>query len=139
MSLYNDYGTNKDSEKKGVWFEYGPNEDGTVPAFKLSRMGKGNKKYAKLIESRMKPHRQALKLGALSPELANEILMGVFIDSVLVDSRNIQDKEGNVVKLDKAAATKLFKDLPDLFDDLQSKAEDMTSFRDEEVEEDAKN
>ena len=139
MSLFKQFGTNKEAEQAGIWIEYGPNDDGTIPAFKIARAGKSNKKWLKTVERLTKPHRRAMELGTIAPELAEKIMREVFVDSVLTDWRNILDKDGNPLQFNAQNALALFESLPELYDDLNEKAGKAASFREEEVEAEAKN
>ena len=139
MSLFKQFGTNKEAEQDGIWIEYGPNDDGTIPAFKIARAGKSNKKWVKAIEKGMKPHRRAAELGTLDNATAEKVLREVFVESVLVDWRNVQDSEGEPMQLTKENAVYLFNALPELYDDLSDKANKAALFRDEALENEAKN
>ena len=139
MSLFKQFGTNKEAEQDGIWIEYGPNDDGTIPAFKIARAGKSNKKWVKAIEKGMKPHRRAAELGTLDNATAEKVLREVFVESVLVDWRNVQDSECEPMQLTKENAVYLFNALPELYDDLSDKANKAALFRDEALENEAKN
>lgn len=139
MSLYKNFGTNKEAESKGVSIEFGVNDDKSVIAFIVSRSGKSNKKYAKALEAATKPYRRQIQLGTMDDELANKIYMEVFISTVLKGWENVQDEKGKSMAFTKDNAVKLFTDLPELYEELQLKAADFTTFRDESREDDAKN
>lgn len=139
MSLFKQFATNKEAEQDGIWVEYGPNDDGTIPGFKISRAGKSNKKWAKAIERATKPHRRAMELGTMDNTVAEKLMQGVFIESILTDWRNVQGKDGKALQLTKESATSLFEALPELYDDLNDKANKAAIFRDEALENEAKN
>ena len=139
MSLFKQFATNKEAEQDGIWVEYGPNDDGTIPGFKIARAGKSNKKWAKSVERATKPHRRAMELGTMDNGLAEKLMQSVFVESILLDWRNVQDKEGKEIKLSKESATALFEALPELYDDLNDKANKAAIFRDEALENEAKN
>lgn len=139
MSLYSQFATDKTAEVDGVWVEYGANEDGSIPGFKISRMSKANKKYTKALERATRPHRRAIELETMNNDLAERLFMEVFVDTVLLDWRGIKDRDGNELECNKANAMKLFEDLTELYDDLQEKAKKASLFRDETLEEEAGN
>ncbi len=139
MSLYNQFATDKQAEVDGVWVEYGANEDGTIPAFKISRMSKANKKYTKALEKATRPHRRAIELETMNNDLAERLFMEVFVDTVLLDWKNIQGRDGSEIKLSKDEAMKLFVELPELYDDLQEKAKKASLFREEALEDESGN
>jgi len=139
MSLFKQFATNKDAEQDGIWVEYGPNDDGTIPGFKIARAGKSNKKWAKAVERATKPHRRAIQLETMDNALSEKIMLGVFVESILIDWRNVQGKDGKLLQLTKESATALFEALPELYDDLNDKASKAAIFRDEALENEAKN
>ncbi len=139
MSLHKQFATNHAKEVDGTWIDYGPNEDGTVPGFKLARMGKANKRYTKALDQATRPHRRAIELKALSEELSEKLLLDVFVVTVLLDWRNVQDKDGKPIAFNADNAKALFKELPELYEDLQDNAKQSALFRDEAVEEEVKN
>ena len=139
MSLYKNFGTNKEAETKGVSIEFGVNDDKSVIAFIVSRSGKSNKKYVKALEAATKPYRRQIQLGTMDDELSNKIYMDVWISTVLKGWENVQDETGKALAFNKTNATKLFTDLPELYEELQSKSNDFTTFQDESREDDAKN
>lgn len=139
MSLYSDFETNKDLETNGVKVEYGPNKDKTIPTFFIRRMSRSNKKYTKGLEKATRPHRRAIELETMQTSQAEKISMEVFVETILVGWENVQNRKNEVVPYTKEAATKLFNELPDFYDDLQGKASKASLFRDESVEEEAGN
>jgi hypothetical protein len=139
MSIYEQFETNKEKEIGGVAVEYGANKDGSIPTFYVTRMSRSNKKYIKNLEKATRPHRRAIELETMQPDQAEKISMGVFVETVLLGWKNVQNRKGEVVTFTKEAATKLFNELPDFYDDLQSKASKASLFRDEALEEEAKN
>ncbi len=134
MSLYSQFATDKQAEVDGVWVEYGANEDGSIPSFKISRMSKANKKYTKALEKATRPHRRAIELETMNNDLAERLFMEVFIDTVLLDWKNIRGRDGDELAFNKDAAMKLFVELPELYDDLQEKAKKASLFREETLE-----
>ena len=139
QSLYNQFSTNGEKESNGVWQEVLKLEDGRKVRFKLSRMGKSNKKYNKALNVATKPHKRAIQLETMNTELAEEIFMAVFIKTIVMDWENVVDQDGNDLEFNKANATKLFTDLPELYETLQEFANDISIFKDAELEDDAGN
>lgn len=139
MSLYKDFETDKKAEEAGVWIDYGPNDDDTIPAFRLARMGKANKKYVKTLEKLTKPYRRQMELGTMGEKLAQELNVSIFADSIVLDWRNVQDKDGNEIEFSRDAVKVLMNDLPDLYADLESHAQRAATFREKELEYDVKN
>lgn len=139
MSIFNDFETDRKAETEGVWVEYSENKDGTVCAFKVSRMAKSNKKYAKALERATKPVRRQIELKTLKDEKAEDLFLQVFVETILLDWKNVQTRDGSEIPFTKEKALEVMTALPDLYDDLQEKAKEMSLFRQEVLEEEAKN
>jgi hypothetical protein len=139
MSLYKEFETNQAAEVEGKFVEYGANDDGSIPAFKLARMSKVNKRYTKALERATRPHRRAIEMETMNNELAERLFREVFVDTVLLDWRNVQDREGKKLAFNRENALKLLTDLPELYDDLQEKAKKASLFRDDASEKEAGN
>lgn len=139
MSIYEMFETNKEREIGGVPMEYSPNKDGTVPTFHVTRMSRSNKRYTKRLDAATKPHRRSIQLETMDDALAEKISMQVFVDTILLGWTNVQNRKGETVPYSKEAAMKLFNELPDFYDDLQSRAQKASEFRDAVVEDEAKN
>jgi len=139
MSIFKQFGTDKKLEQEGVLVEYPANEDGSIPSFRLARMCRSNKRYTRAVELATRPHKQALKHETLKPEIAEEVFLDVFVGTILLSWDNIQDKNGKAVIFNKENAKDLLKKLPDLYDDLQEKAKDISLFLEAEMEQEEKN
>ncbi len=145
MSLSKNYATNRTAEVEGVDVPMGTNDDGSVISFKLSRMSKSNKRYTKALEAATKPYRRQIELGVLDETLSEKLFKGVFVDTILLGWQNVQfsDIVGGY-NTEKAPFTKenalqLFDRLPELYEDLQQQAQKISLFRDESLEDEAKN
>lgn len=141
MSLYKQFATSCEKETEGVEIQLpeAENDDGTVPTFIISRMGKSNKRYSKALEAATRPYRRQIELGTMNNDKAEEIFMGVFVDTVLKGWKNVRDESNKVLEFSKQAALKLFTDLPEVYERLQEEAKLTANFRDETLEEEAKN
>lgn len=139
MSLYKNFKTDTSSEVEGIEVTYPANDDGTIPTFRLARMGGANKKYQRELERRTRPYARQMQNGTMSGEKADEVFLDVFIRTVLLGWDNVQDIAGKVVPFSQAAAKTLLTDLPDLYDDLVERAKNMTLFQIEERREEAGN
>ena len=141
MSLYKQFKTNADKEMEGVEIEFNEatNDDGSVPTFVISRMGKSNKRYTKALEAATRPYRRQIELGTMKNEVAEEIFLNVFVDTVLKGWKNVRDENGAELAFGKQAAVKLFQDLPEVYERLQEEAKQSANFRDLALEDEAKN
>lgn len=145
MSLKNKFKTDAAAAVEGVWFEYSPNADGTIPAFKLARVGKQNKKYVLLMRAIGEKYAGANGLAdfsSLSYEASEQVALELFIDSILVDWRNIQpEDDGKALAFTRENAMALLgsPDWADLYADLEEKAGRAASFREKVLQAQAKN
>ena len=141
MSLNKQFATNTDKEIEGIEVQMteAENEDGSIPTFVVSRMGKSNKRYSKALEAATRPYRRQIELGTMNNDKAEEIFMGVFVDTVLKGWKNVRDESGAELPFNKQSATKLFKDLPEVYERLQEEAKLSANFRDAALEEEVKN
>lgn len=139
MSIFKQFGTDKTKEIEGVLVEYPANEDGSIPSFKLARMCRSNKRYVKAVETATRPHKRAGELGTIKPEVAEEIMLDVFVGTILLGWENLQDLEGKEIPYSKSKAKEIMVEIPDLYDDLQKKANDINTFLKSEMEQEEKN
>ena len=102
-------------------------------------MGKSNKRYSKALEAATRPYRRQIELGTMNNDKAEEIFLGVFVDTVLKGWKNVRDETGADMPFTKQTATKLFKDLPEVYERLQEEAKLSANFREASLEEEAKN
>lgn len=140
MSLFKHYKTDANAENNGVWVDGFPrNDDGTEPRFLLSRLGPTNKRYQAAMERELRPHRRAMELGTLSNEVAAGVSLNVFCNSVLVGWENVENEHGEKMAFTPANALQLLTALPDLYAELNAKAQQQSMFRVATLENAAKN
>jgi hypothetical protein len=139
MSIYKQFLTDTSAETDGAEIVFAANEDGTIPTFRVARMGGANKRYAAELTRQTRPLTAAIRNGMLSDDQAKRISLNVFIETVLLDWYNMQDAAGNIISYSKPAARKLFEDLPDLYEELVRQAMAITTFQIAELDETAKN
>ncbi len=130
-SVYDLFETETDAEVGGTWIDIGPSK------FKLARAGGANENFMKTAAKRLKPFQSAID--SLPRKAADELARGIFIDTVLLDWKDVTDRSGKVIPYSREAATKLFTDLPNLFIALQNEANKMSNFTKSNLEAAAKN
>lgn len=130
-SLYDLYETSGEAEANGAWVDLGPS------SFLLARTGGANENFMKTASKRLKPYQAALD--QLSKPAADELAIGIFVDTVLLGWKNVKDRAGNVIEFSKEAAKKLLKELPNLFQVLQAEAGKMSNFTQANLDAAAKN
>ena len=144
MSLFQQFATNRKAEVEGIEITFGgANPDGTIPTFRIARMGRTNKRYQRMLESETKPHIHAIRNDNLAPEVDAAITLKLFVATILLGWNNVQVSEvfgtEESVPFTAENATKLFAALPELYDSLKEQATKMSNFRAEEIEADSKN
>lgn len=139
MSLYSQFQTDKNIEKDGVVLEYGKTKEGKVISIRIARAGGANSRYTKLMEAATKPYRRQLQNETLDNDIAESITQKVYAQSVILGWENVQDQDGEDMAFNLENCIKLFKDLPDLWTDIQNQATRAALFRQDILEADSKN
>lgn len=124
MSLYKNFKTDKSIETTGIELQY---DDGVY--IKIARAGGANKRFQKTLERKARPYRRAIQTETFSPELAEEMLVEVYAESVILGWRGVKDEAGKKMEFSKENCIKLLTDLPDLFKDIQDQANKAALFR----------
>jgi hypothetical protein len=139
-SPYAMFQTDETVERQGVTIEYGPFY------FKVARAGGSNSRYRDVLRERMRPHRRALENEVMNDDLANRIVREVFAETVVLGWGSEDLGEGKIVAPDGKPldfsvenVKQLFKDLPELGNDLMNQATKFNNFRAVVAELDAKN
>jgi hypothetical protein len=147
-SVFKLFGTNKDLEKTGVWVTY------PDVRFKVARVGGSNSSYGELLKQKIRPVRHQVEKDLLSPEKDLQIRIETFAEAIVKrvqvrmndpseevaewqDGLPVEDGDPSPVTV--VGLITLFRQLPDLFNDLSKQANDASKFQKNEEEEDAKN
>lgn len=145
MALKDQFKTDANAARDGVWFEYTANSDGTIPAFKLARASKHNKKYItamRKFSDKYQTDEGLPDFSSLDENEADKMLLDVFADTIILDWRNIQpNDDGVVLEFNRANVVALLgdEDWLDLYKDLEAKAKRAGNFRQKSLEAQAKN
>ncbi len=117
--------TDDDLEKNGVWFDLNEKTGFLIRPFRASnpRVKAGMAKY-------YKPYARQIENDTLEIEKQREININLFMDVCLADWRGIEI-DGADTKFDREAGLKLFKSLPELFDNLWKHAQDFKNYRED--------
>lgn len=139
--LHKQFKTNSVKETEGVKIEFPEvqNDDGSIPTFIISRMGKSNKAYSKALEAATRPYRRQVELGTMKNDVAEKLFLNVFVDTILRGWENVQDENGEAISYSKDSAISLLEELGDVYDRLQEEAKISSNFRDSALEDEAKN
>ena len=139
MSLYKQFATDKNVERDGVVLSYGKNSKNKDINIRIARAGGANIRYTKLLEAAIKPYRRQLQNEIMDNGVAEDIARRVYAQSVVLGWEGVEDENGNDMEFTVENCMKLFKDLPDLWADIQSQATRAALFRQDILEADAKN
>lgn len=147
MSLFKQFKTDPKVEREGLLLDYGPNKDlpadaeGKHPTImiRVARAGGANDAYNKRIEALSKKHRRKIQNDAMEVAELREMTMNAVADTVILGWENVTDEDGQLMPFSRDNALKLFKALPDLFNDVQEQAAKATLFRASLREDDLKN
>lgn len=139
MSLFTQFGVDKSKVENGVEVKFGKNEDKTIPTFYVSRAHASNKEYKKSGEVAFRPYRRQIELKTLAEDIAEDVMLDLFVSSVLKGWQNVRNEEGETLDFTPENAKWLMLALPDLYEELQSASNDASLFRIANREADAKN
>lgn len=141
--MYGQFKTDENLETKGVEIDYG------TFCITLARAGGANKRYSRVLERLTKPHRRALATETMDPDRAAEILRESYAEAIVlkwetkVDGAfkpGIEAKSGGkLLPVNVKNIMETFANLPDLFTDIQTMANQIALFREEILEDDAGN
>ena len=134
MSMYDQFKTDGEQEKEGIWLDYGDFQ------VRIARAGGANKKFQKTIESMARPYRRAIATESLPRERSDEIMMAAYAASVVRDWKvktkadawvqGIENPKGGKplpFTVENVLAT--FKILPELYADVQEQASSWALFK----------
>lgn len=133
-SPYELFETDAEVEKeKGIDIDYG--------SFQITilRAGGANKKYANVLNAKIQPVRRRMQNGSLSDDESSKIYAEVYADSIITGWKGVKDRKGKAIPYTRENVIKLLLDLPELFRDIEARANSFANFRKEDMEEDAKN
>jgi hypothetical protein len=80
----------------------------------------------------MKPHRQKFDRGLLDDETSNRILLESFVEGVVIGWSGNIGPGGKKAPYSVQNCIKVFQELPDLFNDVNSQAQSAATFRQEQ-------
>ncbi len=97
-------------------------------SFRVRHLTQSNPRVKAAMAQHFKPYARQVELGTLPPEKEAEINQKVFIDVCLVSWIGVEI-DGKEAECSKENASKLFKELPELFEHLWKYANDFTHYR----------
>ena len=139
MSLYKQFKTDSNLEKDGIIIEYGQTDQGKPIQIKIARAGGANIAYSRVLEAKVKPYRRQIQNETIERETMTSIMREVYADTVVIGWSNVQNAQGEELAFNRENVIQLFTDLPELFEDIQSQANNVAIFRESILEDEAKN
>lgn len=145
MTMFKDYKTSTELEKKGVTFVMGADNDFRVT---LARAGGSNTQFQRVLSNIAKPYKRAISTGTIAPEVEAGLMRRAFIETVVKNwevkvgeewRQGIHAEDGSITPFSIQALEDTFKKLPDLFAECQALANDMQHYREEQRTDDAGN
>lgn len=130
--------TSSKLEQEGIWLDYGDFR------IKITRAGATNKRFKRLFEAKMKPHRRAIANETMDDKVADRVTREVWAEAIVLgwDSPlgdNKMPYKGQEYPFSVDNCTVLFNDLPDLFIDVREQSMKLGLFLDAAGEADAGN
>lgn len=145
MSMYSLFKTYEELEQKGIVIDYGSFQ------ITIARAGGANKKFARLLEAKAKPYKRMIHADMLDSDVGLRILREVYAEAVILNWET-KDESGDfvqgledprdpsaIVPYSRENVLRALEALPELFDDLKEQAGKAALFREEILEQDAKN
>ena len=137
MSLYNLFEMDQTQETGGFRLTI---EDGDVSiSFLIARAGGSNKKFSSRMQNLMRPHQHAASTGKLDEKIAQDILLVVMAETLILGWENVADRDGEPKEFNRENCIQLLKDLPELRDMIWAEANKAANFIAVDREESAKN
>ena len=128
ISAFDQFESDVSLEQDGVWVQVG------TMGFKVARAGGDNDEFVKAVSKRFKPYQAALSADTFPKEMAHDLVVGVFVDTVIKDWKDVYGRDKQPIAFSKEAAKQLFIELPNLFMAVQAEAQKLSNFRRENLE-----
>jgi len=138
-SLYSQFKSDTEREKRGVILEYGFNSAGKPITIRIARAGGANTAFAKRMEAKTKPYRRQIQTETIDQQIAEKMVREVYAETVVLGWENVEGPDGEPLDFNTENVIKVFTDLPDLFKDIQEQSQRSALFRAELLDVDAGN
>jgi len=144
MSLYDQFGMDHDVEVGGVLIDYG--RDGRI---RVARAGGSNDRFIKALDAFQSKYERQINFKMLDDEVAERELSKIYAMTIITgwesgpDENPIQGiipgPDGKDLKFNVKNATKLLRDLPDLFSDIRTQSTKLDLFKKMKIDRDVGN
>lgn len=150
--MYAAFQNDSSLEKDGIWYHFLGN--GADFKVKVARAGGGNADYAVVLDKKTKHLKRAIEAQALSPTDQLEVMKDVYATCMVKgwkvrqgDDENgnpryvegIESRDGEIVPVTRENILKVFKDLPDVFQEVLETSRQAFLYRDVIAEAEEKN
>lgn len=135
-SLTAAYGTDAGLERLGVWIAL---TRAPKVRFLVARAGGANQKFKKEGAVRFRPFRKQIETGTMNEGESVELAIELFVDTVLKGWENVKLIKGEQLSFTRENAIKVMTLLPDVFQELSTKASELSTFQPEEISTDSGN
>jgi len=147
MSLRKTFKTDRTADVNGAWVKVGFNERTNKPQeILIARAARTNPEFTKVMEEVYAPYQEDLASGTLSDALKTKLSIEVFTKAIIKDWREIDkseltgnDEDGEPLEFTIENVLALFEELPDVFPDWENKSNNMSNFRQKELQAKRKN
>lgn len=129
--LHKQFQTDKNSEENGIWLRYpDPDAPDAPPVeIRVARAGNSNAKYLASLDRETRGDRHRIEKKTMPLAESREVMIRVYADSVVLEWRNVTSADGKPMACTRENVIKLFKELPDFFDDIREQAENADLYR----------
>lgn len=134
------FATDKAAESEGTWQDYG------TFRLKLRRAGPSNKQFVRQMQAQyLDPFRRKLQAGTMTDDQSIPILARIYAETIVVDWDSelgpgvVEGEDGKPLKFSPEACARLFEAIPDFFRIVQNDCSNLETFRQQQIEADAKN
>lgn len=142
-NVYTAFETSQDLELNGILVDYG------TFRWRIARAGGANRKFASMLDRKLRPHRRAINAGVFDEDSAARIMAECFAETVVKgwDSKLTDEtgeerwepvmigKAGERLEFTRENVVKVLLDLPALFEDLRAQSQEISNFLAAEREE----
>jgi len=119
------YDSDKELEASiGIWLHF-PNGR----KINILRAGGSNYAYQRALSAATRPLQRQILRGTLDTEQFNQLLLDVYLKSVVIGWEGVKDSAGHEIPYSKAAAKAFFERFPEIFDEVRDQAEKLANFQ----------
>lgn len=124
-SLYEKFASDQSAESvDGITLDYG--EAGKII---IHRAGGSNQRYKNYAAAKLKPYQRQIQAKTMDEAVTRAVMADVYAKTVIVGWEEVRGRDGELLPFTPENVKQVLIDLPDLFDDIQTAANDASLFR----------